>query len=109
MKLLREYRMTFERVPIEEPSVDRELLGLRSKLGGLPDWEQGDETPACPSCFKPMIFVAQIDSIEHDEPHNPHRVDCLSPDQDYMFGDVGMLYVFVCFECLETKSLLQCS
>jgi len=55
-----------------------------------------------------MTFVAQIDSIEHDEQHNPHRVDCLSEKQQFMFGDVGMLYVFFCFECLETTSIMQC-
>lgn len=25
----------------------------------------------------------------------------------YIFDDCGMLYVFVCFDCLETKNLVQ--
>jgi hypothetical protein len=55
-----------------------------------------------------MVFIAQIDSINHDAEYNPHRVDCLS-DQKYMFGDVGMIYVFFCFDCLESTSIMQCA
>jgi hypothetical protein len=28
--------------------------------------------------------------------------------KDYMFGDVGMIYVFFCFDCCHTASLMQC-
>ena len=55
-----------------------------------------------------MTFIGQIDSIEHDEAHNPHRVDCLSVDQEYMMGDVGLIYVFFCFECLQPAAVFQC-
>ena len=55
-----------------------------------------------------MTFVAQIDSINHDADNNPHRIDCLSREQKFMFGDVGMIYVFFCFDCLETASIMQC-
>lgn len=104
---LREYRMKFELVLSDEQAVDTNKLGLRSKLGGEPDWDQADETPICLRCEEAMAFVAQIDSIEHDEDHNPHRIDCLSNDQQYLFGDVGMIYVFVCFRCFETQSVMQ--
>ena len=107
MKVLREYRMRFERVLPGEQAADLGRCGVRSKLGGTADWEQNNETPECPSCGQEMTFVAQIDSIEHDEEHNPHRVDCLSDEQEYMCGDVGMIYVFFCFECLETMSVVQ--
>lgn len=105
---LREYRMLFEKVPEGQRAVpDPEKLGLRSKLGGTPDWDQAEETPTCPECKEKMSFVAQIDSIEHDAKHNPHAIDCLSDQQQYMFSDVGMLYVFCCFDCNTSASVMQ--
>jgi len=107
-EVLREYRMKFEKVPPGEKAVpDPKKLGIRSKLGGEPDWCQNPEVPECPACGSLMSFVAQIDSIEHDEEHNPHAIGCLSKQQQYMFGDVGMVYVFLCFDCNETTSILQ--
>ena len=64
----REYRMQFERVPPGTRAVDRRALGRRSKLGGKPTWEHGGQTPACARCSEPMSFLAQIDSIEHEDP-----------------------------------------
>jgi uncharacterized protein YwqG len=107
---LPEIRVKLERVQEKERAVTLGYpanLGLRTKLGGEPDWIQGDETPNCSSCGQPMVFVGQIDSIEHDNEHNPLRRDCLG-HQDYMFGDVGMIYVFFCFECGNSRSLEQC-
>jgi hypothetical protein len=78
--------------------------GFRTKLGGRPDWIQTAETPKCPSCQETMVFIAQIDSIDH----------ILNSDQDeyavpaYMFGDVGMIYVFFCYECGEAEGVFQC-
>ena len=98
---LPEFRVKLEPVPKGERAVPLDYpdnLGLRTKLGGKPDWIQGDYTPPCESCGNPMTFVAQIDSIEHDNEHNPLRKDCMG-HQDYMFGDVGMIYVFWCFDC----------
>lgn len=105
---LREYRMLFERVPDGERSVNPRRLGERSKLGGLPDWEQVDETPGCPDCAQDMTFVAQIDSIEQESKTNPHSISALSKDQQYMFGDVGIIYVFFCFNCLKARAVFQC-
>jgi hypothetical protein len=105
MKLPR-YRMTFAAVP--EAETDKRL-GHRSFLGGDPDWIQpNDDTPSCPGCNTPMTFVGQIDSINHDAQDNPHRTDCLSDEPKFMFGDVGLIYVFFCFDCLESASVLQC-
>ena len=73
-KQLREYRMLFEMMPPGE-TADTAQLGLRSKLGGVPNWDQGDETPTCPDCQQEMIFIGQIDSIEHDSKRNPHRIE----------------------------------
>jgi uncharacterized protein YwqG len=108
-EVLREYRIKFETVSEGEKAVpDRQQLGVRSKLGGAPDWDQSDEVPTCPACKEQMSFIAQIDSMEHDEEHNPHRINCLSNQQQYMFGDVGMIYVFMCFDCMKTVSVVQC-
>lgn len=105
---LREYRIKFEKVTKGTNAVpDPRRLGIRSKLGGKPDWVQRPEVPICPECEQAMSFVAQIDSMEHDEPHNPHAVGCMSGKQEYLFGDVGMIYVFLCFGCTETKSVVQ--
>jgi uncharacterized protein YwqG len=115
MDTLPEFRVTLERVspgdqayPINEDVPHYEYHGRRTKLGGEPDWDQGDDIPSCPECKQPMTFVAQIDSVEHEWSSNPHKVSAISPDQKWMFGDVGMIYVFFCFECLETKSVFQC-
>ena len=106
---LREYRIKFQKMPSGKKAVpDPNKLGVRSKLGGEPDWVQYPEVPKCRKCKQPMMFVAQIDSMEHDEPHNPHAIGASSGRQHYMFGDVGMIYVFMCFGCMETKSVVQC-
>jgi len=103
-KKLREYRILFERVPEGERAYPPgpNNLGLRSKLGGEPDWVQLDDTPTCPKCGEPMQFVGQIDSMENNGPHKRDR------EQRFMFGDVGMIYVFYCFDCTESQSIVQC-
>jgi hypothetical protein len=75
-------------------------LGLRSKLGGKPDWIQGEETPFCKGCREPMSFIAQIDSID--------AVSSNLVEQHFMIGDCGMIYVFHCFECMESGAVSQC-
>lgn len=106
---LPEIRVLLERVKAGERAVMLDYPdnhGLRTKLGGDPDWIQNDETPECDFCGEHMTFVGQINSIEHDSKHNPMRQDAFG-HQDYMFGDVGMIYVFYCFECGESKSVAQ--
>lgn len=91
--------------PIVEDERYEEYLGQRSKLGGKPDLAFGErELPKCPQCDQEMVFVAQIDSIEHDSPSNPHAVNSGSEDQKWMFADVGMIYVFYCFECIHADA-----
>lgn len=67
-------------------------IGTRHQLGGEPDFIQDDETPVC-TCKRRMTFYAQLDSI----------------NDDYCLADCGMIYVFVCFDCYETTSVLQSS
>jgi len=98
---LREVRVALHKINVEEKQTDLELSpGQATKLGGNPNWIQHDETPQCPSCGWPMVFVAQIDSIDYNEA-------TWVGDQSYMFGNVGMIYVFFCFGCSETRSIFQ--
>jgi hypothetical protein len=53
---LREYRIRFEPVPPGQRAIAPSAEGLRSKLGGEPDWVQGDERPDCPACGGRMMF-----------------------------------------------------
>jgi len=103
---LREYKILLERLPAGK-TVDPNKNGERSKFGGKPDWIQYDEVPVCTSCKTEMVFIAQLDSIEHQSDTNPHSIDPISPEQQYMFGDVGMFYVFFCFECGEPGIVFQ--
>lgn len=106
---LNEYRVKLEPVKRGERAVPLDYpdnLGLRTKLGGKPNWIQRDETPECETCGESMYFVAQIDSIENRNPHNP-LMDKPPKHIDFMFGDVGMIYVFYCFDCLQLCSLQQ--
>jgi hypothetical protein len=64
--------------------------GKRSKLGGGPIWVQSDETPDCPKCAKRMTFVLQVTS-----------------DARVSFGDTGLLYFYICADCLVSASLVQ--
>ena len=65
-------------------------IGKRSKIGGVPTWAQKPQVPEC-SCRKPMTFYGQLDSV----------------GDEINLADCGLIYVFVCFDCFETKSLLQ--
>ena len=64
-------------------------VGNRNKLGGSPDWVQAEEWPIC--CDKKMTFYGQLDSVGD----NIHLADC------------GLIYVFVCFDCFNTRSVMQ--
>lgn len=66
-------------------------VGNRHQLGGDPKFIQQESWPNCPSCGEPMTFYAQLDSL----------------NDDYQIADCGMIYVFVCFECNETTSIIQ--
>lgn len=65
-------------------------IGQRHRLGGQPDFIQAPNVPTC-SCGEEMTFYAQLDSI----------------NDEFVIADCGMIYVFLCFDCLETKSVLQ--
>jgi len=70
-------------------------LKIQGFLGGEPEWIQADETPDCPSCGEPMLFVAQLEEGPN------HLIDM-------NFGG-GCGYVFMC-TCPDNKAafLWQC-
>jgi hypothetical protein len=68
-------------------------IGLRHRLGGVPEFIQSAEWPGCPACKAQMTFYAQLDSI----------------NDDLCIADCGMIYVFVCFDCLTVKTVIQSS
>lgn len=113
---LPEFRVTLTRLRPGEPAYPEtnednydEVQGCRTKLGGVPDWIQHEgPNPKCPLCHEEMTFIAQIDSIEHESAANPHSVDALSDRRRWMFCDVGMIFVFYCFSCLQSHAELDC-
>ncbi|MCQ2594283.1 MAG: hypothetical protein MJ196_03380 [Treponemataceae bacterium] len=91
---MRELRIIYDEKLEKNPD-----LGKRSKFGGEPNWIQNDETPKCDCCKKKMEFVAQLDSIDF--------TGYVNPNAEYMFGDVGMFYIFFCKKCGISKSVFQ--
>jgi len=68
-------------------------VGKRHKIGGAPDFIQPPEWPACPGCAEKMSFYGQLDSI----------------NDEFCIADVGMIYVFLCFDCYKSISIVQSS
>lgn len=66
-------------------------IGTRHQLGGKPFFLQGEIFPSCSGCNKKMTFYAQLDSI----------------NDEFQIADCGIIYVFLCFDCNETQSLIQ--
>jgi hypothetical protein len=64
--------------------------GGKSKLGGSPAWIQSEEIPECPKCKQGMTFVLQLAS-----------------NSEISFGDMGMLYAFLCRGCKISATLIQ--
>ncbi|MBE7368011.1 hypothetical protein [Ramlibacter pallidus] len=65
-------------------------VGKRHRIGGDPDGMQQGDVPVC-SCGKHMSFYGQLDSI----------------GDEYCIADCALIYVFLCWDCFETKSVLQ--
>jgi hypothetical protein len=65
----------------------------KHQFGGQPFWLQGAERPACRRCDGPMQFIAQVDSDE---------------TLGIMFGDMGLLYAFLCQKCGVFATFTQC-
>jgi hypothetical protein len=66
-------------------------IGTRHQLGGEPKFIQQEDYPFCSDCEKQMTFYGQLDSI----------------NDDFCIADCGMIYVFICFDCNTTESIIQ--
>jgi len=66
-------------------------IGTRHRLGGEPSFLQKEQWPTCPTCREAMTFYGQLDSI----------------NDDFCIADCGMIYAFLCFDCLQTTSIIQ--
>ncbi len=82
-----------------------DYLGCRTKFGGVPDYiHDPSPPPECPRC-EPMHFIAQLDSFEHMSNSNPNQKHW--NDQHFMFGDVGMVYLWFCFDCCLPHATME--
>jgi hypothetical protein len=62
-------------------------IGTRHRIGGEPDHLPTADIPRC-SCGNSMTFYGQLDSI----------------GDDFALADVGLVQVFVCFDCFEADA-----
>lgn len=81
---------------------ERRLLSQEGKhqLGGMPLWQQDVEHICCLECGKGMEYAAMVDTellIGKDG----------FRERGHMFGDSGILYVFVCRQCRLFASKAQ--
>lgn len=71
------------------------------RLGGEPEWVQDEDRPICEECDNDMALFAQFKSL-------PQHLTREYPELNaYTFGDVGMLYVFICPACSTYKTVWQ--
>ena len=66
-------------------------VGKRHRLGGKPESLQASTQPTCSECGEPMTFYGQLDSI----------------NDDYCLADAGLVYVFVCFDCVTAQAVID--
>jgi hypothetical protein len=90
----------------EYPSTEEAFWRLidqegKHQLGGTPVWIQGRAHLPCLLCGKAMAYIAMVDSELHIG-QDGFR------DHGHMFGDAGILYVFVCRECAVFGTTEQC-
>jgi hypothetical protein len=62
-------------------------IGTRHRIGGEPDDPPTAQNPRC-RCGNSMTFYGQLDSI----------------GDDFALADVGVVQVFVCFDCFEATA-----
>lgn len=94
-----------------------------TKVGGYPFWVQDANYPRC-SCKSPMEYLWTFSSWEYDGGNwgrwlaiedrdvvvgRRKRKEVLHPD--WMFGDAGQVYVFICRKCKHwpIQWFMQCS
>ncbi len=95
-----EYSSTI--VEVDSESYDEARLSwhgepqiIIGQINGRPDWIQGDETPECNCCQKPMRFVAQLEE-------GPDHRTAMN------FGGGSVAFLFDCPQGKTAKFLWQC-
>lgn len=68
-------------------------VGTRHRIGGEPSFIEEDEYPRCTSCKETMTFYGQLDSI----------------GDGYELADVGVVLVFVCYDCFSAQAQIRSS
>ncbi len=63
-------------------------VGTRHRIGGEPSFLSPEGYPRCPSCPEVMTFYGQLDSV----------------GDGYALADVGVVQVFVCFDCFTAEA-----
>jgi hypothetical protein len=66
-------------------------IGTRHQLGGEPHFLQTEAWPECQGCHEPMTFYGQLDSV----------------NDEICIADCGLIYVFICFDCYSTTSIVH--
>jgi hypothetical protein len=74
----------YEATKVWAAKAQRPQSHVLGHAGDSPDWLQGDETPTCNCCGRPMRFIAQL-----GEP--PYETGC-----SMNFGGGGSAYLFAC-------------
>jgi len=84
----------------------KEIDPGRTSLGGEPIWEQSENHPVCRVCDRNMTLVFQLDSLAQLSQNRGLGVE-ISED-DYAFGDVGIVRFFRCVDCNEFDANWEC-
>lgn len=82
------------------------------KVGGYPDWVQYPEYPICNRGHRMEYFLSispsEIDLINSESRWVPYEEKMLPHDEKYeihyaskLFGNTGVMYFFICYECNE--------
>lgn len=78
---------------LEFAADDQHPSQQKAQLLGWPGWLQGDETPSCEKCSKPMTMLVRIGE----------GLDAIT------FGDSGTGFIFSCEPCQKLAFVLQCT
>ena len=69
-------------------------VGTRNRLGGEPVPRLDDgHWPCCPDCRELMSFYGQLDSV----------------NDEFCVADVGIICVFLCFDCCQVMATIESS
>lgn len=67
-----------------------EKYDLKHQLEGESEITRDSHWPTCAECGDAMIFYPQLDSL----------------NDEYTLADRGLIYIFVCFECVNVEAFI---